>query len=71
MFYNNYPKAYFFFCDIRSLQKTHGVVIWETTGAEKQVPQVFPYGKTSDFIFSVTGMVLVEVSFPAPALGVL
>lgn len=70
MFHNNYPKAYFF-CDFRSLLETPGVVIWETTGAEKHVPQVFPYGKTSDFIFAVTGMVLVEVSFPAPALGVL
>lgn len=43
----------------------------KTAGAEKHVPQVFPYGKTSDFIFSVTGMVLVKASVPAPALGVL
>lgn len=43
----------------------------KTTGAENRVPQVISYGKTSDFIPSVTEMVLVKISFPSPALGVL
>lgn len=50
------------------------VLEWQfgkTAGEEKHVPQVFPYGKTSDFIPSVTEMVLVKISFPSPALGVL
>lgn len=51
------------------------VLEWQsgkTTGAENHAPQVFPYGKKSDFIPSVTEMVLVRISFPpSPTLGVL
>lgn len=50
------------------------VLEWQfgkTTGAENHVPQVFPYGKTSDFIPSVTETLLVKISFPSPALRAL
>lgn len=40
----------------------------KTTGEKYHVPQVFPYGRTSDFIPSVTEMVLVKTYFPSSLL---